>query len=121
MAAPSPAPETVVERRQIGTIRLRVLPDGTLRVTAPPGVDVSPFIQRRSNWIARKRQEIARIAADAESLEHPLIIDGEPYRLVHGDTCSVDAGLHEVTYTTPAALKRLLATRWRQELAAAVA
>ena len=121
MEEPISGPETVVERRPVGTIRLRVLSDGTLRITAPPGIDVEPFIQRRSGWIARKRQEMAKLAADAGELEHSLVLCGEPYRLVQGDRCSVDADLHEVVYTTPAALKRYLAGRWRRGLEAAVA
>jgi predicted metal-dependent hydrolase len=108
-------------RKQVSFMRLRLLPDGTLRVTAPPDVDVSTFIERKSAWIEKKQQELQKIAEETSGTESLLLLNGQYHHLIHGDCCNLGIYDHTVTYTTPSRLKKYLSTTLREELLDSVA
>ncbi len=110
--------ETDVEvlRRAVSVMRLRVLPDGRLQVTAPPGVDVEPFIQRKSSWIEKKRRELAILTEDTLGTEDLLLLNGRYYLLRQGSECGfADDGA--LTYSTPQRLRTFLIANLRSDLA----
>ncbi|HZD44003.1 MAG TPA: SprT family zinc-dependent metalloprotease [Methanomicrobiales archaeon] len=114
--------ETDVEviHRPVSVMRLRVLPDGSLQVTAPPGADIQGFIQRKSGWVMRKREEVAAIAEACEGREDLLLLNGRYYTLAHGPACRVAEETGSVTYTTPQRLRRHLVENLRSDLLARV-
>ncbi|MDI6720167.1 MAG: SprT family zinc-dependent metalloprotease [Methanomicrobiales archaeon] len=110
--------ETDVEvlRRAVTVMRLRVLPDGRLQVTAPPGVDVEPFIRRKSAWIEKKRRELADLTEDTLGTEDLLLLNGRYYLLRQGTGCGfADDGA--LTYSTPQGLRTFLIANLKSDLA----
>jgi predicted metal-dependent hydrolase len=128
---PDPPPESLrvhvgdeeipvtVFRKPVRTLRLRVMPDGSLTVTCPRRSDVEGFLREKERWIRRKREEIRSLAASPEGSVHRFLLDGGFCSLVHGNACGRAVG-GTVTYTTPAALMRWLTALLRDDLAARV-
>lgn len=103
-----------------GKVRLQVLPDGTLQVTAPPHFDISPLLEQKKEWIAKKIENIERIVrgCDCAEAENLLLLEGRWYTLTHGTSCAISED--NVTYTTPGDLKRMLSGLLRKEIEEAI-
>jgi predicted metal-dependent hydrolase len=97
-----------VRRRRVKHVSLRVLADGTVQITAPPGMDIDPVLSRHTGWIARQRSRLDALYAGHEGEEQCMLFRGEPCRLVAGDCCAYREAAGQVEYTTLAALKRAL-------------
>jgi predicted metal-dependent hydrolase len=95
-------------------IRLEVLPDGTLQVTAPHHCDIDPFLEHNKVWIERKLGEVTRIVHDHPGCDDLFLFQGSWYRLTKGDSCEILEDI--ITYTTPKALKERLEALLRQEV-----
>jgi predicted metal-dependent hydrolase len=95
-------------------IRLEILPDGTLQVTAPPRCDISPFLEQKRSWIEKKVQERENIARDHADGDNLFLFQGKWYRLTKGPGCDILEDT--VTYTTPGALKQMLTVQLRKEV-----
>jgi hypothetical protein len=108
-----------VFRKPVRTLRLRVMPDGSLTVTCPRRSDVEGFLREKEQWIRRKREEVRLLAASPDGSVHRFLLDGEFCTLRQGTACSRDSVT--VTYTTPAALRRWLVSRLRDDLRERVA
>lgn len=93
-----------------------MLPDGTLRVTAPAGVDVRPYISLHAGWIETKRAHLERISSEYRDWEDRFLFRGVPCHLVPGDCCRFDPGKREVRYRSPAALRKTLTAWLRADL-----
>jgi predicted metal-dependent hydrolase len=104
----------MVFRKPVRNLRLRVMPDGSLTVTCPRRSDVEAFLLEKAPWIRRKREEIRNLAVSPEGSVHRILLDGEFCTLLHGNVCGTGGGT--VTYTTPAALRRWLGSRLRDDL-----
>jgi Predicted metal-dependent hydrolase len=89
-------------------IRVEILPDGTLEVTAPPHVNPVPFLQQKHTWIEREVSKRKAIALECSGGDDLFLFQGQWYHLAEGSTCEV--GEDTVTYSTPRALKELLVT-----------
>lgn len=109
--------KVMVRRRQVKRVALRVLADGTVLVTAPPGMAIGPVLSRHAAWIAEKRARLDDLYAGHEAEEHCLLFDGRPCTLVAGNCCVYDAPSQQVEYTTLAALNRALRKWLRADLA----
>jgi predicted metal-dependent hydrolase len=102
------------KRQKEGKIRLEILPDGTLQVTAPPHIDPAPFLEQKKAWIEKKIRERERIARQYPGGDDLFLLHGSLYRLTEGNTCAVLEDT--VTYTTPGALKEWLSMMLRREV-----
>jgi predicted metal-dependent hydrolase len=85
-----PAPEETQFVRRRGTRRyiLRVLPDGSLRVTLPwwgSKREARAFVASQADWIARQRRRRAEVPDRRWRVGDAVLVDGEPALL------SVDA------------------------------
>jgi predicted metal-dependent hydrolase len=130
--APDPPPELLrldlggeeipvrVFRKPVRTLRLRVMPDGSLTVTCPRRSDVEGFLREKERWIRRRREEVRNLAASPDGSVHRFLLDGEFCTLIQGHVCGT-AGAGTVTYTTPAVLRRWLVSRLREDLKERVA
>ncbi|MDD1679102.1 MAG: M48 family metallopeptidase [Methanomicrobiales archaeon] len=96
-------------------IRLEILPDGNLQVTAPPHCDINPFLEQKRDWIQKKIQDLECIAGGDRGRDDLLLFRGSWYRLTQGQTCAILEDT--ITYTTPSALKEMLEELLRQEIA----
>ena len=108
-------------RREEGkkeTIRLRILPDGSLQVSAPAGLDVIPVLEREKQWIDRKVREIESVLEENRGTEDLLLLHGHHYWLTQGSSCSISEDT--VTYTTPGELKETLTDLLLHELRAKI-
>lgn len=106
-----------VRRRPVKNVSLRVLADGTVRVTAPPGVDIGPVLSRHARWIARQRSRLDALYAGCEAEAQCMLFDGEACRLVAGERCAYHEDGPTVEYTTFSALKGALRTWLDADLA----
>jgi predicted metal-dependent hydrolase len=97
-----------VRRRPVKHVSLRVLADGTVQVTAPPGMDIGPVLSRHTDWIARQRSRLDALYAGHEAEAKCMLFGGEPFLLVAGDRCAYHEAGPQLEYTTLAALKRAL-------------
>jgi predicted metal-dependent hydrolase len=95
-------------------IRLEVLPDGTVQVTAPRHCDIGPFLEQKRDWIEKKVNERECITRDYPSGEDLFLFQGRWYPITQGSSCEIAGDI--VTYTTPGALKEMLATLLRKEV-----
>jgi predicted metal-dependent hydrolase len=96
------------------TIRLEILADGTLQITAPPHCDISPFLEQKRSWIEKKVQERESIARDHPGGDDLFLFQGRCYRLTQGPGCNILEDT--ITYTTPSALKQMLVVQLRKEV-----
>ena len=110
-----------IRRRRVKRVALRVLADGTVLVTAPPGMDVGPVLSRHAAWIAQKRSRLDDLYAGHEAEAHCLLFGGRACPLVEGNCCAYHDSSHQVEYTTLAALKHALRDWLRTDLAARLA
>ncbi len=111
----SPAGTTVV-RKAVRSARLQVRPDGTVRVVAPPSFDVAEFLQRHAAWIAERREELDRMAAEGHGREDQLLLRGRFYDLAPGPGFAVDEVSGAVACPSVPILKRCLARMLREEV-----
>jgi len=109
-----------VYRRPVRSLRLRVMPDGSLTVTCPRRSDVEGFLREKERWIRRKREELRDLAASPEGSVHRILLDGEFCTLCLGDACG-RTGDGTVAYTSPAELRRWLSATLRGDLVSRVA
>lgn len=108
------ADDIEVIRRPVKHVRLRMMADGTLRVTAPDGVEIDPYLMMHAEWIAQKRAHIDGITAEYRDWADMLIFRGEPCHLVPAGRCRHDPARGEMEYTSPRALKNAM-KRWLRE------
>ncbi len=105
-----------IRRKKVKNISLRVLPDGSLRVTAPPGANIDRFVAEHQAWIDRKRKRLRCFTAGHESCRHLFLFDGVYCHLLPGEECSLDPAGGEVRYSGGAPLKAALKEWLRQEI-----
>ncbi|MGE5832458.1 MAG: M48 family metallopeptidase [Methanomicrobiales archaeon] len=107
-----------LEIREADVLRptIRVLPSGTVQVTAPPGTHIPSLIEPNLAWIERKRREIREISRDREGQEGRILLGGRFFRLENGPSCGIRAEEGGITYTTPGDLKAFLKDRLRGSL-----
>ncbi|MBN1194776.1 MAG: M48 family metallopeptidase [Methanomicrobiaceae archaeon] len=111
----------LVVRKDVRRVSIRVLPDGTVRITAPPGFDIGPVIDRNKDWIGRQQARFSACAAEHGESEHRMLLHGQPHHLVPGQDCLVDEKAGEVRYTSPGALKKALISWLREDLSGRIA
>jgi predicted metal-dependent hydrolase len=109
--------EITVRRRPVKHVSLRVLADGTVQITAPPGMDIGPVLSRHAAWIARQRSRLDALYAGHEEDERCMLFDGHVCPLVAGDCCAYHEAAQLMEFTTFAALKRTLRDWLRADLA----
>jgi len=105
---PHDAAGIIVIRKRVKTARIQVLPNGTLRVTAPPSLDVAPFLDRHAGWIEERRKVFSDLAEEGRGREDMLLLLGRYYRLENGRRCGIDEETQTVTSPSLPALKRHL-------------
>lgn len=114
-------PDVCVVRKDVRRVSIRVLPDGTVRITAPPHFDIGPVLDRHRDWIVRQQAHFSTCAAEHGESEHVLLLHGQPYHLVPGPDCRVDEEAGEVRYTSPGVLKKALIRWLREDLSGRIA
>ncbi len=95
-------------------IRLEVLPDGIIQVTAPFGCDIRPFVEQKRAWIEKRIQERQYITRDHSAGDDLLLLQGRWYPLTQGSSDEIRED--GVTYTTPAGLKDRLTGLLRRDV-----
>ena len=71
-----------IKRQRRKTIALHVLADGTVEVRTPnwvPKYELVDFVERRSEWVIQRRQEVLRDLAN-----QPTFCDGQYHRFLGG-------------------------------------
>ncbi|KQC03674.1 MAG: hypothetical protein APR53_04755 [Methanoculleus sp. SDB] len=114
-------PAVRVVRKDVRRVSIRVLSDGTVRITAPPEFDIGPVIDRHRDWIVRQQARVSACAAEHGGSEHVMLLHGRPYHLVPGPGCLVDEMAGEVRYTSPLTLKKALISWLREDLSGRIA
>jgi predicted metal-dependent hydrolase len=110
------ADDIKVIRRPVKHVRLRMMADGTLRVTAPEGVKIDPYLSMHAGWIAQKRAQIDGITAGYRDWADMLIFRGEPCHLVPAERCRYDPAHREMEYASPRSLKNTMKQWLREDL-----
>lgn len=107
-----------VVRKSVKNARLQVLPDGNLRVVAPPDIDVDTFIEEHVDWINKRKKEIDGLAEEAKGKGNLLLLNGKFYHLTKDKEFEIQEGEPEgvVKYYSLRSLKRQLNLRLREEL-----
>ena len=72
--------------------RIEIKPDGSVRVIAPPHVNVDELVQRRRAWIERKRERLYSLIKDSIGLEDKLLLNGRFLELRLGQPLSFNNG-----------------------------
>jgi predicted metal-dependent hydrolase len=110
-----------VRRRRVKHIAVRVLADGTVLVTAPPGMDIGPVLSRHAAWIAQQRSRLDALYAGHEAESDSMLFGGCPCSLVAGSRCAYHESRRQMEFTTLSALKDALRDWLRADLAARLA
>lgn len=100
---------------------MRVMPDGTIRITAPEGFDTARFIAEKKDWIAAQRAEMDCLAAGYDAAADQMLLLGTNYTVREGNRCSTDHHEKVLTAPDPVALRRHLSDEFRTLIAASVA
>lgn len=95
-------------------VRVGVLPDGTLQVTAPSDYDIGPFLKQKRGWIEKQIHERECITCTQPGGDDLFLFQGTRYQLTHGSNCSVSEDV--ITYTTPKALKEMILALLKKEV-----
>jgi predicted metal-dependent hydrolase len=103
----------IITRKPVRRARMRVMPDGTVRITAPKGFDAAHFIAEKKDWIAAKQAEMNRLAAGHNAGEDQLLLSGSYYTVREGDTCWIDHRELMITAPGPMALRQHLIREFR--------
>lgn len=80
----------VITRKPVRNVRMRVMPDGTVRITAPEGFDIHPFIEEKKDWIAACRAEYERRALPVCTAPDQMLLLDNVYTVLEGDECETD-------------------------------
>lgn len=99
---------------------MRVMPDGTIRITAPKGFDAAAFIAEKADWIAARQAEMDRLAYGHNTREDQLLLSGSYYTVREGDRCRIDHQGLVITAPGPVALRQHLIREFRALAAASV-
>jgi len=111
----------IVERKPVKHARIQVLPNGNVRVVAPPDFDVDNFITNHAEWINKKKKEIEELAGEIKGKENLLILNGKFYHLVKDKRFEIlDGEEGVVKYYSMRSLKRRLVSTLREELKSTV-
>ncbi len=115
--------EIVVERRHVKNARISILPDGIIRVVAPPNFDVESFVREHAEWIEKRKNEIEEVAKEIKGKEDLFLFNGKFYHLVTDESFEVQKGdeIGIVKYRTLKNLKKELVKLLRDELKDVVA
>jgi len=113
-----PTMDVKIEIRRIegSSVKLQVVPDGTVIAYAPPHYDIEPFIKHKRAWIEKKLREIENISQNYGNFDHLLLLNGVYYSLTQGRSCHVDEQTTTITYDTPIHLTEFLILQLRCEL-----
>ncbi|AKG91335.1 putative metal-dependent hydrolase [Geoglobus ahangari] len=113
--------DVLVERKPVKYARIQVLPNGKVRVVAPPDFDVDTFINYHAEWINKKKKEIEELADEINGKENLLILNGKFYHLVKDKSFEIlDGEEGVVNYYSMRSLKRRLVSMLREELKSTV-
>jgi len=69
---------------------MRVIPDGTIEVTAPDGFDVQAFIDKKKGWIAAHRAEYEQMALPTCTAPDQILLLDSAYTVREEDECKTD-------------------------------
>ncbi|AGK61168.1 putative metal-dependent hydrolase [Archaeoglobus sulfaticallidus PM70-1] len=113
--------DVLVERKPVKYARIQVLPNGMVRIVAPPDFDVDTFINDHAEWINKKKKEIEELAGEIKGKENLLILNGKFYHLVKDKSFEIlDGEEGVVKYYSMRSLKRRLVSMLREELKSTV-
>lgn len=99
---------------------MQVMPDGTIRITAPRGFDTAGFIAAKTDWIAARQAEMDQIAGAHSAAPDQMPISGAWYTVREGDKCGIDHKGQIVTAPDPLTLRQHLVHEFRAVIAALV-
>lgn len=107
--------QVIVCRRPGKRMSLTVLPDGQVRITAPPGEDIADFLEKNQEWIRKRRSRLEILCRGNEHQRDLLLLDGSYYHLSSGALSSIDDDAKLATYIGPGELVRMLKQRLRDD------
>ena len=107
--------QVIVCRRPGDRMSLVVLPDGQVRITAPPGEDIADFLDKNQEWIRKRRSRLEMLCRGHEHQRDLLLLDGSYYHLSSGAISSIDDDAKLATYIGPGELVRMLKLRLRED------
>ncbi|WP_460006707.1 M48 family metallopeptidase [Methanogenium cariaci] len=110
----------IVTRKPVRNARMRVMPDGTVRITAPKGFDTTAFVAEKTDWIAARQAEMNRMAAGCTTPADQMLLLGTGYTVREGDSCHTDHHQHVIIAPNPAALRAHLTADFRTLITASV-
>ncbi|MDT8358225.1 MAG: SprT family zinc-dependent metalloprotease [Methanomicrobiaceae archaeon] len=103
--------DMIVRRRPGNRMSLRLLPDGQVQVTAPPGEDITDFLEKNREWIKKRKNRLEMYCRGHEHQRDRLLLDGSYYDLSSGCIPSLDDDAKVATYVSPTDLFRMLRQR----------
>ncbi len=105
--------QVIITRKSVRRARMRVMPDGTVRITAPKGFDAARFIAEKKDWIRARQAEMNRLADGHKTGEDQLLLSGSYYTVREGDRCRIDHSGLVITAPDPATLRQHLIHEFR--------
>ncbi|KAF1078211.1 M48 family metallopeptidase [Methanogenium sp. MK-MG] len=104
----------IITRKPVRNARMRVMPDGTVRITAPQGFDAARFIAEKTDWIRARQAEMNRMAAGCSTTAaDQILLLGTGYAVHEGDHCHTDHDLQVITAPDPLTLRQHLTADFR--------
>ena len=105
----------IVRRKPGNRMSLRLLPDGQVQVTAPPGEEIADFLEKNQGWIRKKKCRLEMLCRGHEDQRDRLLLAGSYYDLSSGPVPSLNDDTKMATYVRPDNLVRLLRQRLHED------
>lgn len=99
---------------------MRVMADGTVRVTAPRGFDVSEFIAANKDWIASRHTEMDHVVGADIAAPDQMLVSGTWYTVQTGDRCHINHADQIITAFDPLSLRQHLTDEFRALINASI-
>ena len=105
-----------IYRKPVRSARMRVIPDGTIEITAPDGFDTDAFIAKKKGWIAVKRAEYDQMTLPICTAPNQMILLGTAYTVMEGDDCETDHRKKTITAPNPPTLRWHLTNEFQERI-----
>lgn len=110
----------IIIRKPVRRVRMRVMADGTVRVTAPRGFDVSEFIAANKDWIASRHTEMDHVVGADIAAPDQMLVSGTWYTVQTGDRCHINHADQIITAFDPLSLRQHLTDEFRALINASI-
>lgn len=108
--------KTVVSHKAVKNSRIRINPDCTVHITAPPGADIERLIDSRIDWIERKISEMDSLALGYGPGDGAFIYNGMTWHPVFLESGQVSLKWPDLYYPSVNELKKSISESLRKDI-----